>query len=110
MFLTLCEAKEKIGMKKVFVVSAGIFASLLALPVMAGPNWALIEQGRKMAQHENYSRNLSADQETLSVDHGPRAQSSPWLPKEHKQALAIHSRDGKQSILAAHDQGKSNQS
>lgn len=68
-----------------------------ALPVSAGPDWQAIEQARKAKQATQMARHGDAtpaqgagamrcppDALVLPLDHGPRAQSTPYLNEKRK--------------------------
>lgn len=68
-----------------------------ALPVFAGPDWQAIEQARKAKQATQMARQGDAtpakgtqamrcppDALVLPLDHGPRAQSTPYLNEKRK--------------------------
>ncbi len=68
-----------------------------ALPAFAGPDWQAIEQARKAKQTTQMVRHGDAmpakadgtmkcpqDALVLPLDHGPRAQSTPYLNEKRK--------------------------
>ena len=68
-----------------------------ALPAFAGPDWQAIEQARKAKRAAQMARDGDAtpakgnetkkcppDALVLPVDHGPRAQSTPYLNAKRK--------------------------
>ena len=68
-----------------------------ALPAFAGPDWQAIEQARKAKQSTQAARHGDAtpakgahamtcppDALVLTLDHGPRAQSTPYLHQKRK--------------------------
>lgn len=68
-----------------------------ALPAFAGPDWQAIEQARKAKQATQMARHGDAmpakgtdamrcppDALVLPLDHGPRAQSTPYLNEKRK--------------------------
>lgn len=68
-----------------------------ALPAFAGPDWQAIEQARKAKQATQVARHGDAtpakgagamtcppDALVLPLDHGPRAQSAPYLNEKRK--------------------------
>jgi hypothetical protein len=76
-------------MKHLLVTLAGVSILGTILPAVAGPDFHLIEQARKAHVAQSV---LAARQLVLPLDHGPRAQTTPWLNKQraHAQNLAIH--------------------
>jgi len=71
-----------------------------ALPAFAGPDWQAIEQARKAKQATHKARHGDAmpakgtaamtcppDALVLPLDHGPRAQSTPYLNEKRKAAF-----------------------
>lgn len=69
----------------------------VALPAFAGPDWQAIEQARKAKQATQATRHGDAmtakgsdamtcppDALVLPLDHGPRAQSTPYLNEKRK--------------------------
>lgn len=81
-------------MKKLLTTLIGAFAVSATHPVFAGPNWQLIEQARKakaarMQQQavQQPTTQAQACKEAskrivLPLDHGPRAQTTPWLNQQ----------------------------
>jgi hypothetical protein len=73
-------------------VTAALVASL-SLPVFAGPDLWLIEKGRSALQAEaqrsgSDSKDAAGcppDRLVLPLDHGPRAQTTPYLNERRKQ-------------------------
>lgn len=61
------------------VVSAG-----MSLPAVAGPDWQLLEQARKAnrAEAQEQVRQGAPRRLALLLDHGPRAQTTPWLNQQ----------------------------
>lgn len=84
-------------MNKLLVTFIGAVVLGTALPAFAGPDWPLIEQGRKaklMAQTERLGDVKSdkgagamtclPDALVLPLEHGPRAQTTPYLNEKRK--------------------------
>ena len=80
-------------MKKLLVALTGILTIGAALPAVAGADWQLIEQANKVqAQANAANMQPEATQQpqlasvegnprsriVLPLDHGPRAQTTPW--------------------------------
>lgn len=61
------------------VASAG-----MALSALAGPDWQLIEQARKasLVEAQAQVRGGTPGRVALPLDHGPRAQTTPWLNQQ----------------------------
>lgn len=75
-------------MNKLSIMLAGVLALGAAMPAIAGPDFQVIEQARKAKQAARIAEaaNESAAKETcapqrlvLSLDHGPRAQTTPYV-------------------------------
>lgn len=80
-------------MKKLLIAVISAVTLGTTIPVLAGPDWQIIEQGRKAKQAEIMKRQngattgmtASADKHcprpvlVLPLSHGPRAQSTPYL-------------------------------
>ena len=88
-------------MKKLFTTLISALTLGAALPAVAGPDWATIEHARKMhhdaqVQHsgdvyEALPPTAAGPQKcpapealVLPLDHGPRAQSTPYLNQQRK--------------------------
>lgn len=82
-------------MKKLLITLAGVLTVGATLPAVAGPDWQLIEQARKAKaakmQREAKQQSQSAVAETgtpkklvLPLDHGPRAQTTPWSNQQRR--------------------------
>ena len=78
-------------MKKLLVTLTGILTIGAALPAVAGVDWQLIEQANKaQAKAANMQREATQQPQlaavegnprsriVLPLDHGPRAQTTPW--------------------------------
>ena len=79
-------------MKKSLITLIGALALGATLPAFAGPDWQAIEQARKsqqvqLAQAEKLTpREKCAEMRLVQpLDHGPRAQSTPYLNEQRKQ-------------------------
>lgn len=81
-------------MKTLLITWAGVLAIGISLPAFAGPDWQLLEQARNnqraSMQRETKTRPApaanapGAKRIVLPLDHGPRAQTTPW---ENQQRL-----------------------
>ncbi len=87
-------------MNKLFISLVSVLTFTAALPAVAGPDWHAIEQARKAHQAQakpngdvyEASAPTSAgpakcampDRLVLPLDHGPRAQSTPYLNQQRK--------------------------
>ena len=69
-----------------------------ALPTWAGPDWEIIERARKAKQAQPIARHGDAvdprraaaakcppDTPVMQLDHGPRAQTTPYLNQQRQQ-------------------------
>lgn len=81
-------------MKKLLNTLIGAVASSPVLPASAGSDWQAIEQARKykreqLAQAEKTSpeARCSAERLVLPLDHGPRAQTTPYLNEKRKASF-----------------------
>lgn len=86
-------------MNKLIAVLIGTFTAIATLPAVAGPDWQIIELGRKAKQaaaqetSENKvvssgaaaERTCPPDRLVLGLDHGPRATTTPWLNQQRKE-------------------------
>jgi len=70
-------------MKNVLTAVIGALGLGLVVPAAAGPDFQLIEHARK-AKLESQER--ATRKPALLLDHGPRAQTTPWLNKQRVQA------------------------
>ena len=108
-------------MKRLLVTLATAFTLGAALPAFAGPDFQAIEQARKahratqIARHGDTQAPASADQNdrpshalVLPLDHGPRAQTTPWLNKQRVLRAEAQARNAMAatSEIAAVDQPK----
>ena len=88
-------------MKKLLITLIGSFALAGTLPAFAGPDWQIIEKARKDKQAAAQTTRVSSsgtsmaagscriDPPVLQLDHGPRAQTTPYqnqLRKERHEA------------------------
>ena len=78
-------------MKKLLNSLIGAVALTAMLPAFAGPDWQIIEQARngkrvQVAQTEKTSpaAKCAAKRLILPLDHGPRAQTTPYLNERRK--------------------------
>lgn len=85
-------------MNKLIYPLAGALMLGATLPVLAGPDFQAIEQGRKAGQEAEATRTRDAAEAaktgrgdcppqplTLPLDHGPRALTTPYLNQLRKQ-------------------------
>lgn len=84
-------------MNRPLISFIGALTLATALPAFAGPDWQAIEQARKAKQAMQMARHGDAmpakadgtmkcppDVLVLPLDHGPRAQSTPYLNEKRK--------------------------
>jgi len=84
-------------MKKLLITLIGALTLGAALPALAGPDWQAIEHARKAKQEARHGDVYEAmaptgagpvkcppDAPVLQLDHGPRAQTTPYLNQRHK--------------------------
>ena len=84
-------------MKKLVISLIGALALGATLPALAGPDWQAIEQARKAKQASQLARHGDAAERpaagpatcpperlVLPLDHGPRAQTTPYLNQQRK--------------------------
>ncbi len=76
-------------MKKLLDTLIGAVALSAMLPAFAGPDWQAIEQARKhkhvqVAQADSPEAKCAAKRLVLPLDHGPRAQTTPYLNERRK--------------------------
>ncbi len=81
-------------MKKLITTLVSIVTLGAALSAFAGPDWQAIEQARKHAQVQPVKAQAVTPQEkctqkrlVLPLDHGPRAQTTPYLNRQRKEAF-----------------------
>ncbi len=67
-------------MKKFLITLTGVLTIGATLPAIAGPDWQLIEAARKAkAAATDTPKKL-----VLPLDHGPRAQTTPWSNQQRR--------------------------
>ena len=106
-------------MKNLLISLVGAVTIGAALPAFAGPDFQAIEQARnahratQIARHGDTQAPASADQNdrpshALPLDHGPRAQTTPWLNKQRLLRAEAQARNAMAatSEIAALDQPK----
>jgi hypothetical protein len=81
-------------MKKLITNLAGALALTVVLPAFAGPDWQAIEQARRskrvqltQAEQARPADMCAAMRLVLPLDHGPRAQTTPYLNEKRKAAF-----------------------
>lgn len=81
-------------MKKLITTLAGIAILGAALSAFADPDWQSIDQARKHAQAQPVKAEAATAQVQCSqkrlilpLDHGPRAQTTPYLNRQRKEAF-----------------------
>lgn len=81
-------------MNKLLTTLVGLVAAGTMLPALAGPDWQSIDQARKnkraqVAQMEKLTpeQKCAAKRLVLPLDHGPRAQSTPYLNEQRRQSF-----------------------
>ncbi len=81
-------------MKKLFTTLTAWIALGAAVPALAGPDWQVIEQAREneraqVARMEKLTaaQKCAAKRLVLPLDHGPRAQSTPYLNQRRSEAV-----------------------
>lgn len=81
-------------MKKLIITLIGTIALGATLSAFAGPDWQAIEQGRKNAHAQSVKTKKAAPDDkcagrrlVLPLDHGPRAQTTPYLNRQRKEAF-----------------------
>jgi hypothetical protein len=68
------------------------------LPVFAGPDWQVIEQARAYKQKQaDSARKAGTPQQcagygAVLLDHGPRAQTTPYLNQQRRERLDVASK------------------
>lgn len=77
-------ASPEFIMKRLFTMLVGVVACGAALPAFAGPDWQAIEQARKHKQAQ-FAEACAAKRLVLPLDHGPRAQTTPYLNEQRRQ-------------------------
>ena len=81
-------------MKKLLKLLIGAVALSAMLPAFAGPDWRAIEQARKNkrmqvapADKTSPETSCAAKRLVLPLDHGPRAQTTPYLNKKRRASF-----------------------
>ncbi len=81
-------------MNKLLNTLIGAVALSAMLPAFAGPDWQAIERARQNkraqlvpAEKASPQANCAAKRLVLPLDHGPRAQSTPWLNERRKASF-----------------------
>ena len=73
-------------MNKLLITLAGVLALGATLPAIAGPDFQVIEQGRRLAQAKVATeKGCESKRLVLPLDHGPRATSTPYLNQLRKE-------------------------
>jgi len=86
-------------MNKLLIALVGSWTLIAALPAVAGPDWQLIEQGRKAKQTASPERTSGTvassgtgaqrmcptEPLVLGLDHGPRATSTHQLNQQRRE-------------------------
>ena len=108
-------------MKRLLVTLATALTLGAALPAFAGPDFQAIEQARKahraaqiardgqtQAPASTDAKDRPSDALVLPLDHGPRAQTTPWLNKQRVLRAEAQARNAMAatSEIAAVDQPK----
>ncbi len=84
------------------ITNASVLAiSLLPLLAVAGPDWSIIQDARRMSALHNKA---TLEKQAMPIDHGPRALSTIWLngerahekkmlaqPDKHSFAVTVYS-------------------
>jgi len=81
-------------MKKLLTILVGMLAVGAMLPAFAGPDWQAIEQARmnkraQVTQPEKLApqEKCAAKRLVLPLDHGPRAQTTPYMNEKRKASF-----------------------
>ena len=79
-------------MTKLPLILVGAIYLGATLPALAGPDWQMIERAREnqraqVAEFENLAteQKCSARKLVMPLDHGPRAQTTPYLNKQRQE-------------------------
>lgn len=90
--------------KKLLISIVGALMLGIAAPSLAGPDWQAIEQARKAKQAAQVARHgdpyeaqgptsagvkCPPQAPTLLLDHGPRAQGTPYLNRQRQQRYEV---------------------
>lgn len=86
-------------MKKSFTVFAGAVMLNTVLPAVAGPNFELIEQGRKIARADA-PKQADANR-SARLDHGPHAQTVPYLNQAARTQPEVAAAVSQPKVVAA---------
>lgn len=91
-------------MKMLFTTLIGAVALSVALPAFAGPDWQVIEQARKNKRAQVARMEMLTPEEkcagrrlVLPLDHGPRAQSTPYLNEKRREGFEAELRACKEA-------------
>jgi hypothetical protein len=91
-------------MKTILTILIGTISLGAALPALAGPDWQAIEQARKNHRAQvGRMEKLTPDEKcaakrlVLPLDHGPRAQSTPYLNEQRKASFEAELKACKES-------------
>ena len=80
------------------ITNASMLAiSLLPLLAVAGPDWSVIQDARRMSSLHNKA---ILEKQAMPVDHGPRALSTIWLNEEHAHEKKMIAQPDKHSFDA----------
>ncbi|MDA8254294.1 MAG: hypothetical protein M0Z99_01425 [Betaproteobacteria bacterium] len=72
-------------MNKLLITLAGVLTLGATLPAIAGPDFQIIEKGRKAAQERAATeKGCEAKRFVPLLDHGPRATTTPYLNQQRK--------------------------
>lgn len=80
-------------MKKLLIALIGVITFSATFPAVASPDFQAIEQARKAARDaasqtvaasSASGKDCESQKLTLPLDHGPRAQSTPYLNQQRK--------------------------
>ncbi len=85
-------------MNKACMTMVGWLASSLAVPACAGPDWDTVRAAEK--------RTAQPAAGHAPLDHGPRAQSTPWQNLERAQARHAATQARRDALLAAHGEAR----
>ena len=81
-------------MKTLFSTLIGTLTLGATLSAFAGPDWQAIDQARRNAHAQSTKMEQTMPEEkcaekrlVLPLDHGPRAQTTPYLNRQRKEAF-----------------------
>ncbi|HEU5297830.1 MAG TPA: hypothetical protein VFU71_23870 [Burkholderiaceae bacterium] len=78
-------------MNHLLVTLIGGLAFGATLPAFAGPDWQAIEHGRRGKQAELIAHPATVSPTlVLPLDHGPRAQTTPYLNRLRRERFEAH--------------------